>query len=117
MILTDDINFVESKPVGDELGVVALQRRVPVVRQQHPLATNAVVGGQLGAQFGVRDLPLKVPQRNVCPFLGLVGPLDQPPPFLSGAEGEKARLVEPEDAEPVQALDTGDLAEAALLRL
>lgn len=36
---------------------------------------------------------------------------------MAGAEGEKARLVKPEDAESVQALDTGNLAEAALLRL
>jgi hypothetical protein len=47
-------------PGGDEVHVRFAQRRVEVVGDQHPLAPERVVGGELAAQVGVGDLPGEV---------------------------------------------------------
>ena len=56
------------RPV-DELAVVALQRRVVVAGDQHPLAARREVRGQLAAQPRVLDLSVQ---------MGLAQPGDQP---------------------------------------
>ena len=48
-------------PVGDQVDVVAVERRVVVVGDQHPLAAETVVGRHLRTQRRVADAAGDVP--------------------------------------------------------
>ncbi len=49
---------------ADDVDVRLRDRRIPVVRDQHPLASDRVVGHELRAQLRIGDLPLEVPHRE-----------------------------------------------------
>ena len=93
--------------VGDELNVRPGQRRVPVVREQHPLAAHHVVGDALAPQLRVGDRPeLAAPQLH-----------RRGEQFLRQDEAAGEQLAVEEDAQPVGLAHHREPVEEVLLGL
>ncbi len=89
---------------GHDLRVLGAQRRIPGVGAEDPLAPEAVVGSQLGAQLGVGDLALEVAQRLAFEHL-------HQPRVL---EADVERLLEREDDAPGEREQPGVAVRSAL---
>ena len=94
--------------VGDELDVLAAERRIPLVRRQDALAAERVAGLDLAAQLGVGDLAVHVLAGE------LLDELHQPRPLDEAEHPQLERGVDAAADEPLQQREAA--VEAALAR-